>query len=350
MSDGIVKIRRGLPRTNKAVILPEQITWLKQSNLVSSMAHDFTVIQMRVLILVVEKLQQEIERSINSEQLSLFTTDPDRIRMEIPYKSLGVSPENYDRVKEVLKKLQSAPVEFDMVDPETGDEWTRFASLFIFVDVNKRYDRNFRIDMDLSVAHYFFNMSKGFTQYIKEITFRYQSVYTIRIYWMICSWKKKGGFSVLISRFRKQFKLEKKYPEFKDLYRYIIKPAYVELFENADCWFEFTESYRRPEDTEPYKLNFKVIKGVLSVAEKEKLEKVKENVKNLLTMYLSFQERHLDVIIPLIDLDNAAVILVKIGELRSYVDENYSSIHSIPDYCLESLLKKIAPKNDIGWR
>ena len=55
---------------------------------------------------------------------------------------------------------------------------------------------------------------------------------------LISSWKEKGGFSIYVDRFRKFLKLEDKYPEFKDLYKRVIRPVYafrgeIEVVEGA---------------------------------------------------------------------------------------------------------------------
>ena len=60
----IVRIRKGHPRTNLPVELPENPTWLKQPNVVTLMAGDFKTVQIRILIAVIEKLQNVIELSI----------------------------------------------------------------------------------------------------------------------------------------------------------------------------------------------------------------------------------------------------------------------------------------------
>lgn len=85
----IVRIRKGHPRTNLPVKLPENPTWLKQPNVVTLMAGDFKTVQIRILIAVIEKLQNVIELSIQHldkygtsipcEQLSLFQEYSDRI-------------------------------------------------------------------------------------------------------------------------------------------------------------------------------------------------------------------------------------------------------------------------------
>lgn len=101
----IVRIRKGHPRTNLPVKLPENPTWLKQPNVVTLMAGDFKTVQIRILIAVIEKLQDVIELSIQHldkygtsipcEQLSLFQEYSDRIRVDIAYRDLGVNPDQF---------------------------------------------------------------------------------------------------------------------------------------------------------------------------------------------------------------------------------------------------------------
>ena len=231
----IVRIRKGHPRTNLPVELPENPTWLKQPNVVTLMAGDFKTVQIRILIAVIEKLQNVIELSIQHidkygtsipcEQLSLFQEYSDRIRVDIAYRDLGVSPDQYKEVKSMVRKLISIPVEFDVKDPITGEESWAITGLFTKANIPKTpYSRGFSLEMDREVAKVFINVDRGFTRYIKEIALRAQSRYTIRMYMLISSWKEKGGFSIYVDRFRKFLKLEDKYPEFKDLYKRVIRP------------------------------------------------------------------------------------------------------------------------------
>lgn len=192
----IVRIRKGHPRTNLPVELPENPTWLKQPNVVTLMAGDFKTVQIRILIAVIEKLQNVIELSIQHldkygtsipcEQLSLFQEYSDRIRVDIAYRDLGVSPDQYKEVKSMVRKLISIPVEFDVKDPITGEESWSITGLFTKANIPKTpYSRGFSLEMDREVAKVFINVDRGFTRYIKEIALRAQSRYTIRMYMLI---------------------------------------------------------------------------------------------------------------------------------------------------------------------
>lgn len=339
----IVRVRRGNARTNKPVKLPDNPTWLKQSNIITLMSYDFKTLQIRVLIALIEKIQNAMEESINNtpfEQLTLFSefNNSDKIHFAINYRDLGVEPYQYSEVKAVLKQLATIPVEFDAEDPITkADSWV-VAGLFKAYIPKATHQKQFTIEMEKDVAKAFVNVDKGFTRFIKEIAYNTQSKYTVRMYLLISSWKDKGGFSIYTDRFRHWLKLEDKYPKFKDLYKRIIKPVYDELFEKANCWFEMAEVYREGE-SEPYKLNFKVVKSALSKQEEEHLNKFKISITNMLSYHLRMEDKHIKKIIPLVNLANATPIMTKISDLKMRIDKDWSKIKNIPEYCVTAILK-----------
>lgn len=348
----IVRVRRGLPRTNKPVLLPDKITWLKQPNVVTLMAADFRTVQIRVLIAVIEKIQNAIEQSvvytqkngvtIPFEQLTLFQEFADRVRVEIAYKDLGVSPDQYKEVKALVRKLISIPVEFDVKDPATGEESWQITGLFTKANIPKTpYSRGFSLEMDREVAKVFINVDKGFTRYIKEIACSAQSRYTVRVYMLISSWKEKGGFSIYVDKFRKFLKLDDKYPDFKDLYKRVIRPVYEDLFEKADCWFEVAEIYKNPSDTQPYKLNFKVVKSALSKKEEDLLAKQKQNITNMCCLHFKMEDKHIKQLMPHINLGNYQAVVNKVIFLHSYIMEHWNTITDPAEYCLTALLKEV---------
>lgn len=75
----------------------------------------------------------------------------------------------------------------------------------------------------------------NYTRLAYEIIMRSKNKYTPRIYEMISSWKKKGGFVIALDEFRSRLMLGDKYTTYKDLKARVIKPAYDELYDKADC-------------------------------------------------------------------------------------------------------------------
>lgn len=351
----IVRIRKGHSRTNLPVSLPDNPTYLKQSNLVTLMAGDFKTLQIRVIISVIEQLQDAIEKSIlyynqhgtsiPSKQLSLFEDNTDKLVLKIAFKDLGVKAEQYAEVKSLVKKLISIPVEFDVKDPETGEDGWAVTGLFTKAYIPKTpYARHFSLEMDKDVAAVFVNVNKGFTRYIKEIAYKSQSRYTVRMYMLISSWKERGGFSIYTDKFRKFLKIDDKYPNFKDLYKRIIRPVYDDLFEQADCWFEMAEVYRNETDTQPYKLNFKIIKSALSKKEEDMLESQKRNIFNMCLRHFHMKEEYINEILGKVTLDNYLRVVNKMVFLCEYLQDHWKSINSIPEYCHQALLRELLPE------
>lgn len=347
-----IKVRKGNVRTNLPVNLPNDPTWLKQPNLITLMSFDYKNIQMKVLISVIEKIQNAIEESIKGidyEQTSLFKEmdNSNKIRVEIQYSELGIKSFQYPEVKVALKELASIPVEFDTKHPVTGEDCWAVAGLFRAYIPTKAYNRSFTIEIEKDVAKLLVNTEKGFTKYIKEIAFQTNSKYTVRMYMLISSWKDKGGFSITVDKFRKWLKLDNKYLEYKDLYRWVIKPVYNDLFEKSNCWFEISEIYNKKGDNEPYRLDFKVIKSALSEKEQELLDAQIKQIIHLGTRYLQLQDKHFQELTPLITMSNYVKVLDKISFLIDYLKENYKSINSVPEYCLSILRKELEAEQGI---
>jgi hypothetical protein len=356
----IVRSRKGHTRTNKPVKLPDNPTWIKQPNIITLMSYNFGTLNVRVLITVIEKIQSAVEESIhhftkkdgfNVEQLDLFKEiqNTNVIRLEIQYAELGIKPNQYDEVRAALRQLVTIPVELDAIDPDTGEECWKLQGLLTANIPKKKGSRSFTVEMNKDVAKIFVTVDKGWTKFIKEVAFATDSKYTVRMYMLISKWKDMGGFQMNLDKFRKWLQLEDKYPKYKDLYKRVIRPAYEELFEKADCWFEMSESFRLAE-TEPYKLNFKVIKSALTEKEAEKLKLQCKNIESLCARYLTMTDKHIIQITPLVNLTNYESILNKINFLISHIKANYGSITNIAEYCTKALLSEFSqvPESIVG--
>lgn len=347
----IVKERKGMKRTNKPVVLPDKTTWLKQPTLITMLSADFNTLHLRVLISLVDKIQNSIEQSIKNVplmQLSLFQEQPynDRILVTIPTKDFGVTPDSYPELRKALLQLATIPVELDTKDPISGAESWYVAGLFKAYIPKEKHKRSITIEMDLNVAKALVNVEKGFTKYIKEIAFQSQSKYTVRMYMLISSWKDKGGFAITLDKFRKWLKLENKYPKYKDLYKRIIRPVYEELFEKANCWFEVAEVYKEGE-SEPYKLNFKVVRAALTVQEEEYLKVQTNSLIGMLSRHLRMEDKHIKQIVPLLNVSNVGHAVQKVLSLCDYIKEHWNDITSIPDYCTSAIIKELTPPEGI---
>lgn len=257
---------------------------LKQPNHITTIHGDFKLLQLRILVAVTDTLQSSIDEVLGGmdlNQLELFKDHNRHVSFKVPLKEFGVTPANYPKLKEALKGLATIPVEFDIKDPDTGAPAWQVQGLFSSVIIPKdSHSRAITIEMSKDVVKTFAGVSAGYTKFYKEIAMNSRSKYTLRLYMLISRWKDRGGFSIYMEKFRKVMWLEDKYPEYKHVYQRVLKPAHDELHENADCWFEVAPAYNKGE-TQPYKLDFKIIRGEMSAAELEKVKKCQQQVKAL---------------------------------------------------------------------
>lgn len=333
----IIKERKGLPRTNQPVELPGKITWINQPNLITKMSYDYQIIQLKALIAVIEKLQDVISLSISkqnvNEQLSLFN-DPDdgKLSFEIPLQNFGVTPSNYNKLKESLKKLATIPVEVDYEDPNTGQDFWHITGL-LEAYLPKRFERNVRFKMSKDVANMLVDVGHGFTNFIKEVAFNATSKYTIRFYLLISQWKDRGGFSIKYENLRKWLKIGSAYADYNDFYKRVIRPAYEDLFERSDVWFEMAEVFHKGSKL-PYKLNFKVVKGKTSLEEEQLLKTYRLSLDAILSSHLGLDANHCRNIIYLLTLDNYSLMVEKVAYLKDYLPGK--KIKDVQKYCVQA--------------
>lgn len=339
MSKEIIKPRRGLPRTNK-IILPDCRTWLSLSNFIATMSSDYSIMQLKIIILIIEKMQADIAKAIKNEQLDLFSNHKESISVDIDYKSLGLESCKYGTVRKVAVDMVSTPVTFDVEDPVSGERGWFCTGFISSVFIPDKYSRFFSVEIRKEVVDILLRVDKGFTQFIKEIAFNASSKYTIKMYILISSWRTKGGFSIDLGKFRKWLMLEDKYKDYKDLYKRVIRPTYEELFERSNCWFEVAEVYRENE-SQPYKLNFKVIRQPLSQKDKDLLELKKKNIAVMCERHLYMSGKQITEILNCVDLANADKLTNKIVDLGTYLQKHIGEIKDVSEYCYKSLIKEV---------
>jgi hypothetical protein len=206
----------------------------------------------------------------NPQQLSLFVDEHEStIRLDLELQNFGVNSVHYKQLKEEVLKMQQIVVTTETVyynnlagmEMEANETMPLIAGLI----VPKKYQRYISIRLDKKVVELLVNVGdKGYTKYWLEIAMAASSKYTLLIYQLISSWADKGGFTWTIKHFKEHLGIANKYENWKDLNARVIKPAYRELHEKANVWFEYNVEKK---DNLPYKIIFKVVRGYYNVIE-----------------------------------------------------------------------------------
>lgn len=63
--------------------------------------------------------------------------------------------------------------------------------------------------------------------------------YIIRVYWLVCSWRSRGGFVIKVDDFRKIMGITQRYTRIDNIISKIIVPSQKYMRENFPIWFEY---------------------------------------------------------------------------------------------------------------
>ncbi len=263
------------------------------------------------------------------------------IKIQIPLKEITI-PQHYAQVKKSVKELASIVVEIPYYNESMKEDRILYKGL-LSADIpsDSKGSGIIEIEIDKRVARLLIEIEQNkvgqpvnYTRYVYEIAQNATNKYTSRIYKLICSWRKKGGFTISLDEFRKWIGIEDKYKYYTDIKKNILIPVQEELFEKADCWFNCnSEEFVTKQGHSITHLNFKIITPELI----EEEEKRRDYILHLLRTHFKFEDRHLDQIRPLFQKARTADILMKITALREYYLDNITKIADVTGYVIKSL-------------
>ncbi|MDR0184997.1 replication initiation protein [Prevotella brunnea] len=281
----------------------EEETWLLQPIAVTMMRHDYSLIQVRILVSIVESLQNILHGILNnkrSPQLDLFQTnelDEDgRMPIKLPFKELGVDPNHYPQLRNSLKMLASIPVEIPYKTSE-GRKYTKATNLCdVYIPEDRSYNKYAILKLDRSVAERLVSLDFGYHRLGKQIVFACKNRYTQRIYMFIESWIDKGRTVIKTYEFRKMLRLENNYKKFSDFCRRVLEPAKQELKDLADkgfcdCYFDYKKKYDHGQrGGEPDELVFVIYraKDKMNAQLEEMTELQRRQFQQMLVQYFGF--------------------------------------------------------------
>ncbi|MDP4272686.1 MAG: replication initiation protein [Bacteroidota bacterium] len=333
-------------KRKKIISLPAIRSYIYQPNRITNAIYDYSLIQERIFNAVIYYLQEPIKLSLKGEdygQYSLFQEYKEQptIKITIPLREITI-PQHYDQVKKSIKQLASIVVEIPYINQKTQEKRVVYKGL-LSADIPSNSTRNslIYIEVDKRVAKLLveIDQNKGgqpinYTRYVYEIAQNASNKYTSRVYKLICSWRKKGGFTIPLEDFRKWLGIEDKYKYFADIKKNILLPVQNELFEKADCWFNCkSDDFVTKQGNTVTHLNFKIITPELIVEE----DKRKDYAFNLLRTHFKFNDRNIEQIRPLFNKASSEQMLLKIVSLREYYLNNVTKITDVVGYVIKSL-------------
>ncbi|MBR4240045.1 MAG: replication initiation protein [Prevotella sp.] len=332
--------KRPLKRQISTDLIPiEEETWLIQPIAVTMMRHDYSLIQIRILVSIVENLQQILHGILNNQrarQLELFTTDEldedGRMPIRLPFKALKVDANHYPQLRTSLKMLASIPVEIPYKSPE-GKKFKKITNLCdVYIPEDNSYNKYAVLKIDKSVAERLVSLELGYHRLGKQIVFNCRNRYTQRIYMFIESWVEKGRAVIKTDEFRKMLRLEDSYHKFSDVVRRVLQPAADELRELAeqgfsDCWFDYEKKYDHGQrGGEPDELVFRIHRTENGID--KQLEQIsqaqRERIAQMLVRHFDFTPANARKLSERVNGDNYSDVFTKLTDLYSRLRTDYS--------------------------
>lgn len=298
--------KRDVKRNIPTDLIPiEEETWLLQPIAVTMMRHDYSLIQIRILVTIVEYMQTKLHKILNKDKMEpeIFSDvelDIDgRLEIKTMFKTLGVDPNHYPQLRQSLKMLAAIPVEipYKTVDGRSYLKVTNLCDVYIPEDAGV-YEKYAVLKIDRTVAKRLVSLDLGYHKLGKQIVFACRNRYTQRIYMFIGSWLDKGTTRIKTAEFRKMLRLETNYKKFSDFTRRVLEPAKDELqslAENGfcDCYFDYEKRYNQGQrGGEPDELVFHIHrpKGRLNQQLKDVSEMQRGQFADMLVRYFGFDQ------------------------------------------------------------
>ena len=328
-------VKRGI---SDELIPIEEETWLLQPIAVTMMRHDYSLIQVRILVSIVESLQSVLHGILNnkrSPQLDLFKTkelDEDgRMPIKLPFKELGVDPNHYPQLRTSLKMLAAIPVEIPYKTSE-GRKYTKATNLCdVYIPEDRSYNKYAILKLDRSVAERLVSLDFGYHRLGKQIVFACKNRYTQRIYMFIESWVDKGRTVIKTLEFRKMLRLENNYKKFSDFCRRVLEPAKQELKELADkgfcdCYFDYEKKYDHGQrGGEPDELVFQIFraKNKMDAQLEQMNEMQRRQFQQMLIQYFDFTQPNAKSMAERITAELYPLAMQKLMDLRQRFNTTY---------------------------
>lgn len=339
--------KRDIKRNIPTDLIPvEEETWLLQPIAVTMMRHDYSLIQIRILVSIVEYMQTKLHKILNKEKMEpeIFSDaelDNDgRLEIKTLFKTLGVDPNHYPQLRQSLKMLAAIPVEipYKTADGRSYLKVTNLCDVYIPEDAGI-YEKYAVLKIDRTVAKRLVSLDLGYHRLGKQIVFACRNRYTQRIYMFIESWLDKGGTVIKTIDFRKMLRLETNYKKFSDFTRRVLEPAREELeslAENGfcDCYFEYEKRYERGKrGGEPEELIFHIHrpKNKLNQQLRDVTDMQRQQFADMLVRYFGFEgpmaqkmserilpENYQSAVSKLIDLRNRLSANIKVHDRAAY--------------------------------
>ena len=197
---------------------------------ITTLKGDWSISHLRVLIAITCALQKNIKNRLNPASRPIPVTN----KLNIPPRDFHMGPSNGMYLREVLQSSKDRGL-------ISGYSYPCRASVV-------------EVQLAKEMMEKMLDVSSGFTRYSLETAHAIKRKSTLRLYWLVCSWRSRGGFQLPADDLRYLLGLGPAYQRADNIVTHILEPAREELEALQETWF----SYKMTARTISFKVHYKL--------------------------------------------------------------------------------------------
>lgn len=186
--------------------------------------------------------------------------------------------------------------------------------------------------LDALVSRLLFTVD-GYGKYSLCQAMSFRNKYTVRLYWLISSWANRGCVCITLDNMRTLLSVEGSYQRVDNFYTWVLNVARDELRAKSVLFFE----YRRTPSSEGVELiTFKIKHHLSEDDQKVRLNSFRDYIFNF-GVSLGLSDSSVMSIVSSVEQEDYSYACSKLGEIKTYVLLNRSSIRDVDGYVLGSI-------------
>lgn len=297
---------------------------------------DLKLSHLRILITIIAHLQRAIHHRISYKGKTperilpaagpMTTSGKTRV-LTIPLSAFAMGYNNSFKLRSLLTELEDIRIIFPPSKNLSPLQQT-FRGLIAGYTF-PAYARSVEIRLPEDLTWRLLLTEDGYTTFSQKEVITLTNKYTVRLYWLICAWRNRGGFVIRLSELRRILCLSRAYSRTDNLIARVLAPAESELEERFPIWFHYR--FYQQEDN-----RLVVFKIHLRVSNEERSRSMRSAWDYCFSLMASIgaHQETLRNLFARLDYEDIRPFMEKLVEVVGYVRTHSTTIQSPDRYIL----------------
>lgn len=298
---------------------------------------DLKLAHIRIIMAVLKQLQIPIRYKLSRNykppippQYLPHTADgfQSSIRViSVPVADFNMGLRNGGRLRRYLEELQTTKVIFPDRSEQVGRLTMNDFSGMIYGFCFPEYSQFVNIYLLDGMIRRLLLTEEGYFTYSESSALSLTNKYSVRIYWLICSWQKRGGFIISAAGLRKILCAGTGYDRKVNFDNRILRPSRDEFKERFPIWFEYRYFEKDGKQMIVFKIHLR-----MTEEERDAAMKAIKDVCFSLLLGMGVSPWTIDDLLLRLEVEDGRPFFEKLQRLRIYLAENKSTIKDVDNY------------------